>query len=135
MPMQSFGECPWCGARIDLLKEDRVWVCPVCSCTFTRNSAKWKVGIPAAIGVAILPWIFGYSHAAIASCLGAMGVLIFTAKASHHEIVSGGRTDLAVGEAKKNKPKGKESKWFIVAVVVLLLAVLLGLGFILIANH
>lgn len=129
MPMQSFGDCPWCGATIDLLKEGRVWVCPVCSCTFTRNPAKWKVGIPLAVVTAVLLWVFVPAHAKLAASLGAIGVLILTAKSSHHRIVSRGRTDLTVGEAKQHKADWRESKWFIVAIAVLLLAVLVGLGF------
>ena len=49
MAFQSFGGCPWCGARIDLRKEGRDYACPVCGCTFNRNSGKWKVGIPLAL--------------------------------------------------------------------------------------
>ena len=124
MPMQSFGDCPWCGAKIDLRKEGRSYACPVCSCTFTRNSAKWKVGIPVAALVAALLWMLLPFHGRLAACLGAIAVLILTANTSHHKIVSRGRTDLTTGEAKKHKAKWKESKWFIIAVGLLLAAVL-----------
>lgn len=135
MPFQSFGDCPWCGAKIDLRKEGRVYACPVCSCTFTRNSVKWKVGIPVAFLVAVLLWIFVPVHGRLAACLAAIAVLILTAKTSDHTIISRGRTDLTIGEAKKHKAKPKESKWFIVAVTLLLVTVLVLLVFGLIAKH
>ncbi len=125
MPMQSFGGCPWCGAKIDLRKERGVCACPVCSCKFTRNSAKWKVGIPVAVLVAVLLWIFLPFHGRLAACVAAIAVLIVTAKTSHHTILARGRTDLTTGEAKKHKAKWKESKWFIVAVALLVVAVLI----------
>ena len=128
MAMQTFGECPWCGAKIDLRTEGRVCACPVCACTFTRNSAKWKVGVPVAVLAAVLLWIFVPLYGRLAACLGAIGVLILTAKTSYHTIVSRGRTDLTTGEAKKHKAKWKESKWFIVAVALLLVAVLVLIG-------
>lgn len=128
MSMQSFGECPWCGARIDLQKVGRVCVCPVCACKFTRNPAKWKVGVPVAMLVAVLLWFFVPRLSVFATYLvaglGAIGVLIFTAGTSHHTIVEGGRTDLTTGEAKRHKAKGHESKWFIVGVGLLLVAAL-----------
>jgi hypothetical protein len=124
MPLQSFGDCPWCGERIDLRKQAGVYACPVCSCTFTRNAAKWKVGIPVAILVAALLWMLVPCHGRLLAGLGAIGVLIITAKSSHHRIISRGRADLTAGEAKKHKAKWKESKWFIVAVVLLLMAVI-----------
>lgn len=135
MPLQSFGDCPWCGAKIDLRKKDRVCTCPVCSCTFTRNSAKWKTGIPVAVLVAVLLWIFVPFHGRLAAFVAAIAVLIFTAQTSYHKIIEGGRTDLTTGEAKRHKAKWKESKWFIIAVAVLVMAVLvlLLLGFI--AKH
>jgi hypothetical protein len=124
MAMQSFGGCPWCGARIDLRNKGRMCTCPVCACTFTRNPGKWKIGVPVAVAVAALLWIFLPVHGRLAACLGAVGILMFTANTSRHTIVSGGRTDLTAGEAKQHKAKGKESKWFIVAVALLLVTVL-----------
>lgn len=111
MPMQSFGDCPWCGAKIDLKKEGRVCVCPVCACTFKRNPAKWKVGIPVAVGVAVPLWVFVPFHGRLIACLAAIGILILTAKSSSHKIASRGRANLTIGEAKKHKAKWKESKW------------------------
>ena len=122
MPMQSFGDCPWCGAKIDLRKEGRSYACPVCSCTFTRNSAKWKIGIPVAVLVAVLLWVFVPHRGGLVACLGAIGILILTALAFDHKIVSRGRTDLTAGEAKEHKAKWKESRWFIIAIAVFLVA-------------
>ena len=124
MPLKSVGECPWCGAEIDLRTQAGVCACPVCSCTFKRNSGKWKIGIPVAILVAVLVWIFVPFHGHLAACLGASAVLIFTAKTTYHKILSGGRTDLTTGEANRHRGKSKESKWFIIAVALLLAAVL-----------
>ncbi len=135
MSLQSFGECPWCGAKISLRQEAGVCACPVCSCTFTRNSAKWKVGIPVALLVAGLPWIFVPSHGRVAACVAAITVLILTARIFHHTIVSRGRTDLAAGEAKQHRAKAKESTWFLVAVILLVAVVLVVLVVGLLAKH
>ena len=116
MALQSFGDCPWCSARIDLRKEGSVYVCPVCACTFSRNSAKWQVGIPVAILVAILFWIYFPFHGRIGALLGTIAVLIVTAKSRHHRILSRGRSDLVIGEATQHKAQGKESKWFLVVI-------------------
>jgi len=137
MAMQSFGDCPWCGAKIDLRKEGRAYVCPVCACTFNRNPAKWKVGIPVAILVAVLLWLFVPLYGHIAALLGAIAVLIVTAKSFHHQILSRGRGDLTVGEAKQHKAEWKESKWFFVAIAVVVAAilVLMTLVFVLMAKR
>lgn len=135
MPLQSFGECPWCGAKISLRQESRVCACPVCSCTFTRNSAKWKVGIPVALLVGVVLWLFIPSHGRMAGCVAAIMVLILTAATSHHTIVSRGRTDLAAGEASRHKAKVMESKWFMGAVVLLVAVVLVVLVFGLLAKR
>jgi hypothetical protein len=132
MAFQSFGDCPWCGAHIELRKEGRDYVCPVCACTFSRNPAKWKVGIPAAILVACLLWIFVPLHGRIAAFFGAIAVLIATAKSFHHQILSRGRSDLTVGEAKQHKAEGKESKWFFAAIAVVLAAILVLLTLVLV---
>ena len=67
MPLQSFGCCPWCGARIELRKEGRKYACPVCACTFARDTGKWKLGIPLAVFTAVLLWIFVPVYGRIAS--------------------------------------------------------------------
>ena len=132
MALERFGDCPWGGAKIDLRKEGRAYVCPVCACAFSRNPAKWKVGIPVAILVAILLWIFVPLHGRMASLLGVIAVLIVTAKSSHHQILSRGRDDLIAKEAKQHKIERKESKWFFgaIAVVVAAILVLLTLVFV-----
>ena len=135
MPLQSFGVCPWCSAKIELRTEGGVCTCPVCSCTFTRNSAKWKAGIPVAAVVGVLLWRFVPVHGRLAACVGALAVLILTALTSHHKIVSRGRTDLTAGQAKEHKAKGLESKWFIVAVALLIAAVVVLLVIGLIVGH
>ena len=135
MALQSFGDCPWCGATIDLRKKGRACACPVCSCTFTRNSGKWKVGIPLAILVGVPLWMFAPLHGRLAAALAAIAILILTAMTSYHKIVSRGRADLTAGEAGQHKAKGIESKWFAVAVALLLAAVLVLLVFGLMSKH
>ena len=135
MAFQSFGDCPWCGAHIELRKEGRDYVCPVCACTFSRNPAKWKVGIPVATFVAILLWVFIPLHGRSAAFLGTLTVLIVTARSCRHQILSRGRSDLTVGEAKQHRAVWKESKWFpiVIAVVLAPLLVLLILALIVMA--
>jgi len=124
MAFQSFGDCPWCGARIDLRKEGRDYACPVCGCTFKRNSGKWKVGIPLALLIAVPLWIFVPVYGRLAAFLGLVAVLIVTAATSRHEILSRGRSDLTAGEARQHKAKWKESKWFYVVIGAVLAAAL-----------
>jgi hypothetical protein len=137
MPLQIFGACPWCGARLDLRRIDKTYTCPVCSCTFERNFSRWKIGIPVAVGVLTLLWVFVPRYGLLAAGLGAIAVLIVTAKAARHRIVSRGRSDISAGEAGRHQARLRESRWFTLIVVLLLLplVVLLVLALARLAGH
>ena len=126
MPMQTFGDCPWCGAKIELIKKGRVWVCPVCACSFTRQAPRWKVGIPLAGGAATLIWLLLPTHAMLVATLAAIGILMVTSTSGRNSIETRGRADLTAGEARSHRAQWKESKWFLVAAAIVLAAVLAG---------
>jgi hypothetical protein len=134
MSMQNLGDCPWCGAKISFVVQGGACVCPVCDCRFKRNSSKWKVGIPLAAVLAGLLWFFVPVYGRLAAGLGALLILIITAKNVKHTIVQSGRTDVTAVTAKAHQEKRPENKWITVG-IALLLAVVLILVSILILKH
>jgi hypothetical protein len=129
MAMQSFGECPWCGARIELRRVERAFACPVCACTFERTRAKWWIAIPVALLVAAPVWSFVPWNGRLLAGLAAIAVLIASSLVSTTRILTQGRTDLTAGEARGHRAgRSRESRWFLVLIGILVLAAIAFVG-------
>lgn len=125
MALTSIGICPWCGARIQLKKQSGVFKCPICDCIFRHKWSTWPPCIVSAILAVVVMYklipnilpIVGLF--VIIVLIGAIGKFL-----GYYVVVAIGREDVTEEEVKSYAPKIKESKWFIVLVILTALAVL-----------
>jgi hypothetical protein len=103
-------------------KEGGAFRCPVCECRYRHNWLAWVVGIPLAVGVALL--VFQKLHIGTFSAFsGAIGAIIVVSRMGLYRLVEKGKKDVTVQAVQEHKPEKKESRWAIIFMVVLLAAI------------
>ena len=122
MALQSIGSCPWCMARVDMKKQNGAFQCPVCGCRYRHNWVAWIVAFPLAMGVALI--VFQKLHTGLFSaCSGAIVAIITVSRMGIYRISNPGNKEVTIGAVLEHKPEKKESRWVIVFMVLLLVAV------------
>ncbi len=122
MSLQSIGGCPWCGASIDMKKNQGAFECPVCNCRFLHNWKPWVVGIPIAVVAAYA--VFHFLHiGTFAAFSGALVAITIVKRMGLYRVLVEGKPDVAGAEVAAHVPEKKESRWAIIFMVLLLLAI------------
>jgi hypothetical protein len=112
---------------MDMKKQNGLFTCPVCGCAFQHNWKAWAIGIPMAVALAYGVFMLWHSGRA-AALIGAFFAFILASKMGLYKIVTDGRA-IRGTKAFRPKPVGKESKWFIALLAILLLAIAAGAFF------
>ena len=121
--LQSFGCCPWCGARIRMHRQSDGFACPVCACTFRHRRLTWLIGIPSSVAVAILLFqIVPIGMVAVFAAVALVWLLI--SRMGIYVVVNEGKEDVTPEEAEEYVPEKKEGRWFIAFLAVLLLVII-----------
>jgi hypothetical protein len=121
MGLQSTGECPHCGRRVDLNKSEKgFFTCPICSCEYKHNFIKWLVAIPFVVLMSILEFCYTIPFGPIAVWLAIGAVLAITKFMPDYRILHNGiESSLLPATKDMPQPRKKESKRFTVFVVVI----------------
>jgi len=103
-------------------KVEGSFVCPACDCRYRHNWLAWVVGIPVAVGVAIIVFQMIHIHT-IATFAGVIAAMMIVGGMGLYRLTAEGRKDVTVGSVQAHVPEKKESRWPIVFMGVLLAAI------------
>jgi len=116
MALQKFAYCPWCGARIQLQKQNEGFYCPVCLSIFQYNWLTYILGIPTVLALLVmLSFIIGNFVIPLSIIL----IWLVVRYMKPFVVVKKGEEWLSREKVKAHVPARKESKWFIVLVILL----------------
>jgi hypothetical protein len=104
---------------IVLTKQQNLFVCPVCHCEFQHNIRKWCVGLPVAAVLALVLWHFLHLGGFVVATIAAIATAFIIRRMPTYIIVTAGKEMTNEELLKLVSPKSKESRWFLILVMII----------------
>jgi len=119
--LQSFGCCPWCGAKIRVQKQGKHFTCPVCTCQFHHRWFTWLIGIPATVAIeALIFWLLPINLLTVLVLLIIAWLLV--SRLGLYNIIKDGREEITSEEVENFSRTQKGNIWHSALLGIILLA-------------